>query len=490
MSSPESSLTLRVRGGARLCVPASLDQITTYVLLEQDDWFEEEIRFVRARLRPGMQAVDLGANLGTYTLAMARAVAPGRVWAFEPAPATAELLERSLALNGCANAELHRVAVTDRDGSAGFAVGAASELNAIAAADGADGAVIRVPCATLDSLAARHGWRDVDFLKMDLEGQERAAVLGGAAFLAAASPLLMFEISKEGELDLGAVEPLAALGYALYRLVPGLLALAPLSPLEEPVDAFQLNCFACKADRARTLEAQGALVPDAAREAGAPAAGAWAAFARAAPYARRLAAAWPRQPGFFAAAHAKAYFEALDAYAASRDAARPAGERLALLDRALGAVAEAIQGRDGAGRRLSQARIAWELGWRVLAVDALEAALAQIAAARAPGIEEPFLAPSPRHEAIEAGGDPLEWMRCAAAEQYERLRAFTSLYNNLATVELLAPLERSPYRSVELDRRLFLVRRRHGLPNRPVAETLLAREGEDNLNAGFWGRLQ
>jgi hypothetical protein len=44
------------------------------VLLEQEDWFEKEIAFVRRLLRSGMRAVDIGANYGTYTLAMARAV--------------------------------------------------------------------------------------------------------------------------------------------------------------------------------------------------------------------------------------------------------------------------------------------------------------------------------------------------------------------------------------------------------------------------------
>ncbi len=40
-------MVLNVRGGARICVPAVLNQITPYILLEQEDWFEDEIRFVR-----------------------------------------------------------------------------------------------------------------------------------------------------------------------------------------------------------------------------------------------------------------------------------------------------------------------------------------------------------------------------------------------------------------------------------------------------------
>jgi hypothetical protein len=47
------------------------------VLIEQEDWFEKEICFVRRLLQPGMRAADIGANYGTCTLAMAR---PGCRW--------------------------------------------------------------------------------------------------------------------------------------------------------------------------------------------------------------------------------------------------------------------------------------------------------------------------------------------------------------------------------------------------------------------------
>ena len=67
-----SAITVNTRGNARICVPYALDQITTFVLLEQEDWFEDEIHFVRRCLLPGMSVVDVGANFGVYTTAMAQ----------------------------------------------------------------------------------------------------------------------------------------------------------------------------------------------------------------------------------------------------------------------------------------------------------------------------------------------------------------------------------------------------------------------------------
>jgi hypothetical protein len=70
--------------GARIVVPDSLDLITCYVLREQQDWFEDEIKFLRKLLWPGQQVIDIGADLGVYALSMARTVGPtGPVWTFE-----------------------------------------------------------------------------------------------------------------------------------------------------------------------------------------------------------------------------------------------------------------------------------------------------------------------------------------------------------------------------------------------------------------------
>jgi FkbM family methyltransferase len=148
---------LNIRGGARICVPDSLDQITTYVLLEQEDWFEHEIRFARSMLRPGARAIDVGANYGVYTLALALSAGPqGRVWAFEPAPATAALLSQSLRLNEQASVELMECAVSSRTGTAHLRVGEQAELNALASAG--ESGTIEVPAITLDDLAREHSW--------------------------------------------------------------------------------------------------------------------------------------------------------------------------------------------------------------------------------------------------------------------------------------------------------------------------------------------
>ena len=56
----------------KVVVPDTIQAMTPYVLREQGDWFEDEIRFLRTMIRPGMQILDVGANYGLYALSLAR----------------------------------------------------------------------------------------------------------------------------------------------------------------------------------------------------------------------------------------------------------------------------------------------------------------------------------------------------------------------------------------------------------------------------------
>jgi len=477
----KQALVLNVRGGTRICVPDDVEQITSYMLLEQEDWFEDEIRFVRRWLRPGMQGVDVGASYGVYTLAMAQAVGGGgRVWAFEPTPQSADHLQRSLELNAFSQVLVTRAAVTANTGMIAFASGAIAERNAIAGVPG-DG--MQVQAVTLDQSAAAHGWSGVDFVKLDVEGHEIEALRGGAEFFGSASPLVMFEVKSGGRWNLDALEPLRAMGYETYRLLPGPLMLAPFDA-DGPTDGFLLNLFACKRDRARQLADDG-LLAAIGTPAARPAKGAWAAFTSSAAYARGFAAGWRSSAGFFSGADRRSYFEGLGAFAQSRDAGLAPADRLAWLNRALQCIADAIETNDTLARRLSYSRVAAELGWRNAAADCLRLAIERMKQGEAKALQEPFIAPSERYERMTTSTAPAAWLNCAIVEQYEKLRHYSSAYVGKTSLELLDPIGNLPYRSAEVDRRRQLVRRRHGMPPLPASQLLLT-ASEENLNPQYW----
>ena len=98
------ALELKCLDEVTLTVPATLQSMTAYVLLEKECWFEKEMNFLRHWLRPRMAVIDIGANLGVYSLPMARLVGEtGHVFAYEPGSEARTLLKRSRELNAAIN---------------------------------------------------------------------------------------------------------------------------------------------------------------------------------------------------------------------------------------------------------------------------------------------------------------------------------------------------------------------------------------------------
>ncbi|MFO0556287.1 MAG: FkbM family methyltransferase [Polyangiaceae bacterium] len=305
-------LELAVDGGGTLVVPHALSLITPFVLLEQGDWFEDELRFVRRVLTRGDRAIDVGANFGVYTLAMGRAVGPeGRVVAYEPSSATSAFLRETVRRNALANVEVVQAALSSARGEAEFANASSPELSGLGATSKAAGVwTERVALETLEDAVRRAGDGPIALLKLDAEGEELRILEGGSRSLRDRDPLLMTEVRHGEGVNRKLVDALEALGFSLFRFVPGLEALAPLEPaaLDEP---FLLNAFACSAARAALLRARGLIADAAAVES----LGAALARARAAPptaaalLARTRAAAdlgWRREANEAAAAGLRA----------------------------------------------------------------------------------------------------------------------------------------------------------------------------------------
>jgi FkbM family methyltransferase len=300
MTNPAGIISVELVDGTKVLVPDSLELITPYVLQEQGDWFEDEIKFLRQIVQPGNTIVDIGANYGVYALSLARKVgANGKVWAFEPATETAQLLRESSAANSTTWLQVVQQALSDHEGTAWLQMPGQAELNSLVNAASDDGATRAGPgeaveLTTLDRCLERFHWTAVDLLKIDAEGEEERILKGGAKFFQELSPLVMFEVKAGAELHLGLVKKIEQLGYQTFRLIPGLDALVPFATGEE-VDGYLLNLFAAKPDRVATLAAAGRLVEQVNQEgpkAGVIALESWLQRLATQPYALSLAENW------------------------------------------------------------------------------------------------------------------------------------------------------------------------------------------------------
>lgn len=132
--------------------------------------------------------LDVGANLGEWTeTALAAARAVGRtlqVHVFEPTPAAADCLARSLAGHDCTT--VHRLALSDRSGTAQFSVfGETAGTNSLETDPDADPMqVIEVKIATGADFAASAGLAAIDLVKVDTEGHDYRVLAGFEPLLA------------------------------------------------------------------------------------------------------------------------------------------------------------------------------------------------------------------------------------------------------------------------------------------------------------------
>jgi FkbM family methyltransferase len=479
-------LAITIQDGVRVCVPGTIHLMTPYVLLEQEDWFEDEISFVRLLTQPGMKVVDIGANYGVYTLAMAKRVGlTGRVWAFEPASSTASFLMRSIELNGLTNVNLVKAALSNHTGTARLSLQQNSELNSLNTT-AVNGASETIEVTTLDGYAQQHGWRDIEFIKLDAEGEEANIILGGQRTLSELSPLIMYEIKSVDRANLSLVEQFSSLGYQTYQLLPGLQLLAPFNPAD-PFDPYQLNLFCCKPDRAAILEARGLL----ARSITEPppevnSHDTWRQYFQSLTYASSMAAGWGSSPGHRSLPGEQDYLASLGYYVSAHSAKLPAVERVASLRYALMKLNTALGMRETAPRQLTYARIAWELGLRSRALQCIASVLAQLDFHRMTEPDEPFLAVSPRYDHLEPGNRFAAWCEASLREQLSKLQAYSSFFWPPRALQNLEVLSSLGFMNAETERRRQLIRLRYGLQEIPQANLLLKESGPENLNAEFW----
>lgn len=149
------------------------------------------MRFLRRWVRPGFVACDIGANIGTYTVPLARLVGPsGHVVAFEPNRPTRACLRQNIRQNRLANVTLLRAAAGPEVGVAGLVV-TADNFGEVHLAPPGGAETSLVPVTTVDAEVARLRLHRVDFIKIDVEGFELAALRGAVRTLAANANLVV-----------------------------------------------------------------------------------------------------------------------------------------------------------------------------------------------------------------------------------------------------------------------------------------------------------
>jgi FkbM family methyltransferase len=147
----------------------------------------------RTREMTGRVAIDIGANIGSYTLGLARRFED--VTAFEPNKEHCRLLRLNVSLNNLKNVHVYEVALSDADGIMPLYIrsGGATSLDDKHYGLSYD-KVVPVPTLRLDNFLSK--FQELDFIKMDAEGFELRILQGGFELISHHMPIIALEVHR------------------------------------------------------------------------------------------------------------------------------------------------------------------------------------------------------------------------------------------------------------------------------------------------------
>lgn len=185
--------------------------------------------WLRERLRPGDTYVDIGANIGYYSLLAAQLVGDeGNVVAVEASPVFHQHLQRNVALNGHRNVRAINGAVSDTEKTLTFVLASSANMgaNSIVPYEGPAESSFEIEARPLPDLLTAEEIARARVIKIDVEGAEGSVVRGMAHMLPLLRPdaEITVEVTPERMARLGdsadeLVETMQAHGFHPYRLV-------------------------------------------------------------------------------------------------------------------------------------------------------------------------------------------------------------------------------------------------------------------------------
>lgn len=456
MQQTNASWPVKIKGNVTVCVHPSVHQMTSYVLLEQEDWFEDEMSFIRVFTTPDLEVFDIGANHGVYTLSIAGLLTTGHVWAFEPTLAPRSMLEASVALNRFSDRiTVVPAGLSDHAGSALISTSLNSELNSL---NEKTGACETIRLETLDGFIKTHRLeKPIGFVKLDAEGEEIKVIQGGDEFFTRQSPLVMFELKHGGAVNHGLIEAFTNRGYRIFRLLPDLDILVEY---DQSYQDDTLNLFACKPERVCDLAKRGLLATeeDVARfrsvVSGLPE-NFWQEALGPFPFAGICKSEWQASDA------PRTYLQALGACLKAHDRSLPPAERVGWLTLADSSIDEIINNPSGAhyAAWVLKVHLLHLLNRRSNCLHLCRQIISAFATATAP--TWPFLPPRRDYFAMVPGTGIGEWLQDILQEFLETRRSYSSYFVPSALDDLAGLLTRKNH-TPAIERRFVLAATRAG----------------------------
>ena len=188
---------VKIKLGGQIMFTPSLDRIISLYLKKFSIMDASEAEFLKSVIKKGMKVVDVGSNIGYYTLIAADLIGSGgRVFSFEPDTENFRLLQKNISENNCQNIEAINLAVSDKTGKLRLFLSEENQGDHRIYDSGSKRQSVEVGATSLDDFLKD---RPVDFIKIDVEGAEPLVFAGmGGVIKNNPKVLIMMEFWPHG----------------------------------------------------------------------------------------------------------------------------------------------------------------------------------------------------------------------------------------------------------------------------------------------------
>jgi FkbM family methyltransferase len=189
---------------------------------------KDEIEFLKRILKQGDTFIDIGSNIGLFSLHASKLVGKtGKVFSIEPSPVTYKRLVNNISLNSFDNMTPINKGLSNEEGELSLYISnnGYDAWNSFAAVDSNKvQSTVNVPVTTMDKLLKDYNInRDtVSLVKIDVEGWEKFVLQGGRSFLTQFTPVVMMEFTEANTFSAGYLvqeiyDIMVEMGYNWYK---------------------------------------------------------------------------------------------------------------------------------------------------------------------------------------------------------------------------------------------------------------------------------
>lgn len=195
----QGRIILKTKDNIRL-ICDSLDKRHIFMeILNFGNYESAELQMIKRFLKKDSVVLDIGANIGWYSINLSKSVPQGKIIAFEPIPRTYGYLFKNIVLNKLSNIKTYNIGLSKESGYFNFYynrdyTGATSLVDIIKKNNVA---LVKCRVEKLDNFLRKVKIKRVDFIKCDVEGAEKLVIEGAIEAIDENKPIIFIELLRK-----------------------------------------------------------------------------------------------------------------------------------------------------------------------------------------------------------------------------------------------------------------------------------------------------